>query len=183
MQEGGVGVDVNSKLTAHRRPWLCCVCVSLKDAPPPQPASSQLPLGFAVSRFPQPPQGASMDNLLSSFKRRFVVLKVTFWAEECKGNHLFFVSKICPKDRLLLFFWKAWSVGFLQGLSPKCFLSHSLANFKTKACLEPLDVNRLDSIISHKWLILEVVLSAMGICTITGNRATACKVETARKME
>ena len=34
-------------------------------------------------------------------------MEATFWFEECKGNHLFLVSKIFPKDRLSLFFWKS----------------------------------------------------------------------------
>lgn len=48
-----------------------------------------------------------MGNLLYGFRSQFVAVEATFWGEEQKGNCLFLVSKICSKDRLLLFFWKS----------------------------------------------------------------------------
>ena len=82
-----------------------CVCVSLKDSPPPGQPPHHLPLGFAACRLPQSRLGAG--NLLCSFRSSFVAMEATFWFAECKGNPLLLVPKICPKDRLLLFFWKS----------------------------------------------------------------------------
>lgn len=85
-----------------------CVCVSLKDSPPP----CQPPL--CSHRLLQPPgclsskrSQSGVSNLLCSFRRSFVAMEATFWFEEYKGNHSRLVSKICPKDSLWLFFWKS----------------------------------------------------------------------------
>lgn len=95
---------------------------------PPSPPPRSLPLGFCSLLISSCPQGASMGNLLCSFRSKSVALKVAVWASEpcsLKVTTCFSFQRSAPTIG-----WKAWLVGFLQGLSPKRFLPspHQLQN-------------------------------------------------------
>ena len=137
-----------------------CVCVSLKDSPPPGQPPHHLPLGFAACRLPQSRLGAG--NLLCSFRSSFVAMEATIWFEERKGNPLLLLPKICPKDRLLLFFWKTLIGSFPPSAQSEVLYHISSPTSKTQALPGPLEGSLWLPPISHKWLILEVVLFAMG---------------------